>query len=319
MSYKISYSKYEELYPKRVIIKKEGVFYTVRNESARVIHAHFDFKGWRTVNGIPTIGIQLSKLEDVKEKLNQFCVSYIVADYEGIIVEKDFGDRNTFEKYEMTSVEDMPLQKSRKTNDDGNVNVKDDRTKKLMEISVKYLERMLEGFHPVNNTPIPDESVLNDENVRRCFSFIIDMFNGADNQPQKTKVKRNNKEKQLKDYHFKNNYRTIINEMIIQNDIKMGELQAIANLNISKLMTKEANVTSYKISNWLKDNGYLVQVEDNGNSHREASELGTSVGIINVTINNGDAGFYVSYRFTPQGQKFVYENLESILSYKKQK
>lgn len=319
MSDKFTYSRYEELYPKTVILRREGPFYNARNESARVIHANFDFKGWKSSNGIPTIGFRIDKLHRVRARLEKLYISYIIIEQDDVVVEKNFGNINAFIRYETTSVDDLPTQKVKKKDDNKHIYEMDETTKKLMSISVKYLERMLDGKHPVYKTPISEDSILKDDNVRQCFSFIIDMFNKIETQSQIVEEHRRKKNQTKLEYHYKEDYKRTIDRMVTCGELRMGELQLIVNENIADLICEKAKITSYKVSNWLKDNGYLVQVEEDGNRHREASARGVSVGIKNVTIDNGEAGSYVTYRFTAQGQRFVCENLVSILKYKKQK
>jgi phage antirepressor YoqD-like protein len=73
-----------------------------------------------------------------------------------------------------------------------------------------------------------------------------------------------------------------------------------------------------RISNWLLDNGYLIRVSDgNGISHREASEKGKDIGLINVQIELDENRSYIQYMFTPEAQKYIFKNLAEIGTYKR--
>ena len=60
-----------------------------------------------------------------------------------------------------------------------------DEERNLCDISIKYMERILSGHHPVNNSVIEGDSVVQDENVKRCFAFIADVLKRVYDQPEK--------------------------------------------------------------------------------------------------------------------------------------
>lgn len=322
MSDKMLYSAYEELYPETVILRKEGVFFNSRNNSARVIHAHFNFKGWQSANGNPTIGFRIEEIETVQQKLTELQISYMVIANEDIIAGQNFENENQFNKYINTSIDDFPVQKSMSKLPTISVPLLNEHEKKLNTISITYLERMLEGIHPVYNTSIPADSVLSDDNVKRCFEFVIDVLKKAGDlevpsEVTDTKPSRIQKHAVAK---FVGGYQDIIAKMIFSHNIKMSDMQTIINEHVSHLLIEPIKITSYKISNWLLENGYLITTVDSlGNNHREASEKGLKIGMENKLIDNEDLTPYVSYRFNINAQRFVYEHLDQIAMYKKKK
>lgn len=191
---------------------------------------------------------------------------------------------------------------------------KDDSNNQSAQIanSIIYLERMINGCHPVYNYPIVSDTVINDENVKKCFKFIVEMLSKINNE-----TVTQTKHILIGKYHLKPEFNAVIENMIVQDDIRMGDIQTKVNSNICNMIEESAKVTSYKISNWLLENGYLERNEKNGDSYRIATKKGESIGIINKIFDNGEAGSYMSYRFTPQGQKFVYEHITEIVDYKK--
>ena len=322
MSEKMLYSAYEELYPETVILRKEGVFFNSRNNSARVIHAHFNFKGWQSANGNPIIGFRIEEIETVQQKLTELQISYMVIANEDIIAGQNFEDNNQFNMYINTSIDDFPVQKSNSKTTTVSVPLLNEHENKLNTISITYLERMLEGIHPVYNTAIPADSVLSDDNVKRCFGFVIDVLKKVGDlevpaEVTDTKPSRTQKHAVAT---FVGEYQDVIAKMIISRNIKMSDMQTIINKHAPYLFIDPINITSYKISNWLLESGYLVTtVNSLGNSHREASEKGLQIGMENKLVDNGDLAPYVSYRFNINAQRFVYERLDQIAMYKKKK
>lgn len=190
-----------------------------------------------------------------------------------------------------------------------------DDEKRLCQISIKYIERLLEGHHPVNNSVIENDTVLMDENVQRCFSFISDI------------LKRISEEKTAKSSNtipcaatFKADYKDVIDRMIQDREVKMSEMETLIRPYLKELFVEDfGKIPVARISNWLVENGYLVRVSDgNGVSRREASRLGLDIGMVNRLVDNGDMS-YMQYKFTPNAQRFLFENLDKIALYKKNK
>ena len=189
-----------------------------------------------------------------------------------------------------------------------------DEEKKLCKISITYLERLLEGHHPVNNSVIENDTILLDENVQRCFSFITDVLNKyieLENKQSAPKESQTNTK-----IVFKENAQDIIEEMIQQKEITVTELEQVVKSYNEKLFETEVRkISAVRVSNWLLENEYLVRVDDeDGDHHREASEKGKNIGITNNLVTRQNGRTYIQYRFTPNAQRLIYENLPDVLT-----
>ena len=109
--------------------------------------------------------------------------------------------------------------------------------------------------------------------------------------------------------------------MIQDREVKMSEMEALVTPYLKALFEEDIKkIPTKRISNWLLDNGYLISVNDEkGNRHREASELGKRVGMINSLVQYDDRNSYVQYKFTPEAQRFVFEKLDVIAVYERPK
>ncbi len=45
-----------------------------------------------------------------------------------------------------------------------------------LDVAIKYVERIAEGLHPVNNLPVEQDEVLNNPNVIRCMYFVKEIL-----------------------------------------------------------------------------------------------------------------------------------------------
>jgi len=196
-------------------------------------------------------------------------------------------------------------------------NILNDNERKLCDISIKYMERILSGHHPVNNSVIEGNSIVKDENVKRCFAFITDVLKRVYEQPIKQgKSKSKNK---YTSATFKPDYKTVVERMIQNREVKMSEMNGLISPYLKDLFVEDIDkVPVARISNWLLDKGYLISVTDEtGSNHREASEAGKLIGMTNTLVDYEKGHSYVQYKFTPKAQRFIFENLSEIAVYVK--
>lgn len=316
----IKYAEYETMYPETVIIRKEGYFFTVRGLGAVICHNFFDFKCWKTSDEIVSMGFSEPSVQKVCQKLSEQSISHLVLIKGEVVEGTSFDENNRFNDYINTDISDIPYRESKKGKNTV-ANIVTDDEKKLCEISIKYMERLLDGHHPVNNTVIENDTILMDENVQRCFSFIVDIMKRVVNEPQSEAAELKTKKAKVCSATFKTEYKAVIDEMIQDREVKMSEMEALVTPYLKALFEEDIKkIPTKRISNWLLDNGYLISVNDEkGNRHREASELGKRVGMINSLVQYNDLNSYVQYKFTPEAQRFVFEKLDVIAVYERPK
>ncbi len=321
----LKYSEYENMYPETVIIRKEGYFYMVRGRGAIVCHHFFKYKCWKSENDVVSTGFSENGLKMVCTKLHEESISYLVLVKGEIVEGENFNENNRFHEFDNMDLSDIPYRESNKktkeTADRTTEGFLSEEERKLCDISIKYLERLLDGRNPVNNSVIENDTVMSDANVQRCFSFIIDILKRAhDKQEIVTKPKAMGK-KTVNRIALKPDSDSVIDKMIQDRDVKMTEMESLIKPFMNELFEGDVEkITTYKISNWLLDNGYLVSVKDDrGSNHREASEEGKIIGIINAIVKRDDNSSYIQYKFSPKAQRFVFENLADIAVYKKSK
>ena len=319
MGDKMSYAEYENMYPETVVIRKEGYFYMVRNESAAVIHAFFHYRGWKSSTGMISIGFSINALDSVCNKLEEESITYVVLDKGELVRGQNYEDENRFQIYSDTDVSDIPLKSTQSKEKKQEGYMLTEEEKKLCDISIKYMERLLEGHHPVNNIKIENDTILTDENVQRCFEFITNILRKVSDVSDVPEIQEKSTRKS-KTVTFKENAQDIIEHMIVPKEVSVSELEAIIKSYNKDLFEEDVKtIQTTRISNWLVEEGYLVRVDDvGGRYHREATEEGKIIGITNNVVSREGFTSYYQYRFTPKAQRFIFENLPEIAMYKKQ-
>ncbi len=325
----MKYTDYEDMYPETVIIRREGYFYMIRGIGAVVCHGLINYKCWKTESGLISMGFTGNNiLEKVCQKLHEESVSYLIIIRGEVIKGESFDDRNRFDEYINTDTSDIQFRKPPKRKKE-NINLStniipntdyilSEEEKKQCDIAIKYMERLLDGRHPVNNATLDDDTVASNENVQKCFGFILDILKRVSGvEEQKAE-----KDDEISDSSLlKSDYKEAIKRLLREEDIKMSEMESFMNAAAKDIFVVEPEkISSTRLANWLVDNGYLISVtDDKGNRHREASEKGESIGMTNTLVTYNETNSYVQYKFTTKAQQFILENLEKIAKFKRKR
>jgi len=324
----IKYTDYEDMYPDTVIIRREGYFYMVRGLGAIVCHHFFTYKCWKSGEGVVSMGFSGGCMEKVCQKLKEESISYLVLARGEVKDGESFNEKNRFTEFINTDTSDIPYREKAKPTRARVVTTSSsflsDDERKLCDISIKYMERMISGHHPVNNSELDDDTVVSNENVQKCFGFVLDILKRVSSEPEKPAEYAKSAESVMpvaKKYELKPDYKDLIEQAIRDEEVRMSKMEPLMNECAKDIfVVKPEKISSTRLSNWLVDNGYLISVEDDkGNRHREASEKGKSIGMTNNLVQYNETNSYIQYRFTSKAQRFVFENLAEIANYKRKK
>lgn len=193
--------------------------------------------------------------------------------------------------------------------------LRNSKERQSCEISIKYMERLMGGRNPVNNQVIKTDTILTDSNLQKCFLFVVDILKRTLEEAETATAQS------ITSLTYKENIAQVIDEMVQEREVTITELNTIIQAYISAIFVEQLvkiNVT--KISNWLLEEGYLVQeFQQNRKPYRKASEKGMKIGMTNNLIQKENRDPYIQYRFNSSAQKFVLEHLDKIGVYKKEK
>jgi chemotaxis signal transduction protein len=167
---------------------------------------------------------------------------------------------------------------------------------------------MKDGLNPVNNQVLPEDSIVRDENVKRCFEYIVSLLEHRLLQNTKIKkVKKINKASSL--IIDKRDYPLIIEDDLLQITSLVSK--------INNVLNPEAKVIVRRVSDWLLDHGYLEQSRDEqGNSKRLPSESGENIGIITILEISNDI-LYKKVKYNNSSQEFILDHINEIMHYKR--
>lgn len=174
-----------------------------------------------------------------------------------------------------------------------------------LENALIFVNRIADGKNPINDAPSEDDSVLNDPNVIRCMFFIKEVL---------TSVKNNNGSIGRRQKSAKKPFpMETLSSFVYAEDKTITRF--VAQLN-DAIDTNEYKKVAYKdITDWLKENDYLQDTEDEILKKKVtlATEKGNSIGISHSLKTSMSGISYYRVSYNQQAQDFLVENLPKII------
>ena len=172
-----------------------------------------------------------------------------------------------------------------------------------LDISIKYVDRIINGKNPVNNIPIEEESILANQNVLRCMNFIKVVLE---------EVKKNDgfigrEEKKRYNYPFE-----LFKQFEYESDKTINNF--LKQLNEPIRDERYKKISHKPITTWLKQEGYLKdeKIGEFEISATLVTDKGKTIGLRNEK-RTFDGRDYVAVVYNQQAQEFIVANLEEIL------
>lgn len=180
-----------------------------------------------------------------------------------------------------------------------------------LERAKMYMEKLANGINPIDDSMIPDEDVVNNVRLSRCFFYVADVLrqvidNGG-TAPQK-KIKKEQFSlpvEKRKEFAFSNEAITISEFVKRINDLTLSE-------NMLKL-------TTTVVMDWLVSIDVLrVETTMEGRSAKRPTAHGATLGI-GVDTRNGMNGPYSVVVYDRAAQQFLLDNIDAALEMNRQK
>ena len=179
----------------------------------------------------------------------------------------------------------------------------------IMERARMYLDQLANGINPIDGSQIPASDVVNNVRLSRCFFYVSDVLRRCIENGGITAAPAKKEKKQP--FYLTAEERTRCE--ISQDSVSVSVLvQRINELINGDTMTA---LKTTQITDWLVDAGLLeVLTSPDGHHMRRATPAGDHMGIHNEE-RQSIRGPYTGVFYTEQAQRFILDNLDSILSF----
>jgi hypothetical protein len=174
-----------------------------------------------------------------------------------------------------------------------------------MQRAKMYLDKLAQGIDPITNQEVPEDSVLNNVRLARCFFYVSDVLGKViDNGGMiggKPKLQA-----------FSVSADQLAQVRISQEPVRVTQLVDMISEAVDNPQMKKLSTTT--ITNWLMERGFLEkQIGADGKSRRVPTHNGLMLGLSTET-RQGQYGEYQAVFYNAAAQRFVLDHLPSILA-----
>ncbi len=169
-----------------------------------------------------------------------------------------------------------------------------------------FIDKLANGINPLDNSPIPEGDVANNERLSRCFSYVSDILgqvyeNGGIGKVEKT-------------LPFSITQEQLANVEFSVYPISGSEISRKLAEAVKNPLMKSFSVP--KLNQWLIQSGLLYETTDSfGKPRKMPTEQGRAMGISTET-KMGREGEYIAVLFNTKAQRFIIDNIYKILNEK---
>lgn len=178
-----------------------------------------------------------------------------------------------------------------------------------MRQAKSYMDKLADGIDPITGAEMPENSVLNNVRLSRCFFFVSDILRQAiDNGGRVGAVKS------VKRDDFSLSEETMRSFPFSGQPVSISAFASVINGLIDVDSMKK--LTTTVITGWLLDKGFLELREyPDGKKTRQPTKQGEYIGL-STELRDGKYGEYRVVLYNEDAQRFVIDNLDAMLSYK---
>ena len=176
-----------------------------------------------------------------------------------------------------------------------------------LERARMYMEKLANGINPIDGSVIPDEDIVNNVRLSRCFFYVSDVLRQVIENGGVTPQKKIKKEpfsltvEQREAFDF-----SAVPIPISEISKRINMLSANANMS---------TLSYAAIRDWLMSLGMLEHALDgNGKNVARPTPQGESTGIA-LEARNGPNGPYFVVVYSLAAQHFILDNVDAIADY----
>ena len=176
----------------------------------------------------------------------------------------------------------------------------------MRERAKMYLDKLISGINPVDNTPITDDSVVHNPKVKNCFKYLSDYI-GEINSKERRRLLRG---RRVNPFYLSAEQRLHI--PIVNDAVSVSEFTDNINSIAKNDTMKPLKATS--VTQWLVEKGFLDVVKENGSNKKLPSQAGLQIGIFTETRHSArNHSEYLAVFYSKEAQQFIADNIGEII------
>ena len=177
----------------------------------------------------------------------------------------------------------------------------------IMQRAKMYMEKLAQGIDPISDQEIPEDSVLNNVRLARCFFYVsgvLDQVIAGGGRVVSTPQKG---------FFITDEELGRVNPS--QEPIRITQFVDLIMNAINDPDRKKLKTTA--ITDWLIEKGFMSkQADADGKSKRLPTAMGKQIGLT-VKLREGQYGTYQAVYYSSEAQRFVLDHLQEMLQAEK--
>ncbi|GHV03173.1 hypothetical protein FACS1894211_15680 [Clostridia bacterium] len=178
----------------------------------------------------------------------------------------------------------------------------------ILERAKSYLTKLAQGADPIGGQEIPNDSVLNNERVKKCLEYVCGVLQKViDNGGKVVSVRE-----KFPFYLTDEKRRTVI---LSEDPIAIGEFVEKVNLSVDAYTTKK--LTGLSVTKWLVDHDYLAEIKIPVHGYKKTPILTLDAHAIGLEMREHTVGSTGKRRdefvLTAAGQRFILDHINEIV------
>lgn len=177
----------------------------------------------------------------------------------------------------------------------------------MIQRAKMYMEKLAQGIDPISDQEIPEDSVLNNVRLARCFFYVSGVLDQVIANGGNVKITP------------KKNFYVTEEELRRLNPspepIRITQFVELVMNAINDPDRKKLKTTT--ITDWLIEKGFLSkQADTDGKSKRLPTAMGEQIGLA-VKLREGQYGTYQAVYYSEEAQRFLLDHLQEMLQAEK--
>ena len=164
-----------------------------------------------------------------------------------------------------------------------------------------YIEKLANGIDPITDNEMPDDSVLNNERMLRCFAYVADILQQVAENGGVGRVARNK---------FKITQEQKIH--IPLSDTPLPISAVCDNISSAADLAVYRRLSHNKVTEWLEEKGYLQNIA--GSKRKTLNDKSAMIGITREERISQQGKPYTANVYSKEAQQFIIDHLDEILT-----
>ncbi|MCL2774444.1 MAG: hypothetical protein FWD71_14010 [Oscillospiraceae bacterium] len=172
-----------------------------------------------------------------------------------------------------------------------------------------YVEQLANGKEPITGIDMPQDTVLNNERLAKCFSYVSYVLQKVIENGGEVAKKPEN-EKLPFEITEQEKSRIIISEIPISITVVCDNISNAVDLTVFK------KLSAVKVNDWFTEKGLLKEIESAGgkSKRKTLTDKSALIGISQEERVSQYGKAYTANLYNREAQKFIIDHLDEILA-----